>query len=161
MILSALMMSMDGKGKATAMSKDNRRAERVALKLSVSVKLLDGKTDTVLAGPVQGEARDFSPLGLALSLASVRIENYHLFFSCQDNPSHILKIGFELPDEPGAVIEVPARPVWYDRDKESPERRALFGLEFQLSPKDEVIKKLVKELFSPGKAPSSWWGKIF
>ena len=155
------MMYMDGKGKTAVMSKEIRRAERVTIKLSVSVLLLDENTDTVLAGPVQGEARNFSPMGLALSLASVRIDNYHLFFTCQDNPSHILKIGFELPDAPEAVIEVPARPAWYDRDKESEEKRALFGVEFLLSPKDEVIKKLVKELFSPGKAPSSWWEKFF
>jgi hypothetical protein len=143
------------------MTRDKRRAERVAVELSVSVCLLDEKTDTVLAGPVQGEARDFSPLGLALSLASVRIDNYHLFFTCQDNLSHILKIGFDLPDDPGTVIEVPARPMWYDRDKKSLEKRALFGLEFLLSPEEEIIKKLVKELFSPGKGPSSWWEKIF
>jgi len=143
------------------MTKDMRRAERVALKLTVSVLLLDGETDTVLAGPVQGEARDFSPLGLALSLTSVRIDNYHLFFTCQDNPTHIMKIGFKLPADPETVIEVPARPVWYDRDKTSEEKRALFGLEFQLSPKDKLIKKLAKELFSPGKAPLSWWEKLF
>ncbi|MFC1844918.1 PilZ domain-containing protein [Thermodesulfobacteriota bacterium] len=141
--------------------KEIRRAERVALKLTVSVSLLDGETDTLLAGPVQGEARDFSPLGLALSLASVMIDNYHLFFICQDNPTYIMKIGFELPTEPGTVIEVPARPVWYDRDKTSEEKRALFGLEFQLSPKDKLIKKLVKELFLPGNAPLSWWEKLF
>ena len=152
---------MGGKGKTVAMTKDKRRAERVAIKVSVSVLLLDEKTDTVLAGPVQGEARDFSPMGLALSLASVRLDKYHLFFTCQDNPSQILKICFELPDAPDAVIEVPARPAWYDRDKESEEKRALFGVEFLLSPKDKVIQKLVKELFLPGKAPLSWWEKIF
>jgi hypothetical protein len=90
--------------------RDKRRAERVALKLTVSVSLVDGKTDTLLAGPVQGEARDFSPLGLALSLASVMIDSYHLFFTCQDNPTHIMKIGFKLPNDPETVIEVPARP---------------------------------------------------
>jgi len=141
--------------------RDKRRAERVALKLPVSVTLLNGETDTLLAGPVQGEARDFSPLGLALSLASVMIDNYHLFFACQDNPSYILKIGFELPADPETAIEVPARPVWYDRDKTSEEKRALFGLEFQLSPKDRAIKNLVKELYLPGNTPLSWWEKLF
>ena len=129
--------------------------------MSVSVLLLDEKTDTILAGPVQGEARNFSPMGLALSLASVRIDNYHLFFTCQDNPSHILKIGFELPGDPKAVIEVPARPAWYDRDKESSEKKALLGVKFLLKPKDKVIKKLTNELSATGKAASSWWKKIF
>ena len=142
------------------MTKNNRRAERIKIKLSVSVLLLDDKTDTVLAGPVEGEARNFSPMGLALSLASIMIDNYHLFFTCQDKPSHILKIGFKLPSDPEAVIAIPARPVWYDRDKESSEKKALLGVEFLLPPKDK-IKKLVKELHTAGKAPSSWWEKIF
>ena len=142
------------------MTKDKRRAERIKIKLSVSVLLLDDKTDTVLAGPVEGEARNFSPMGLALSLASIMIDNYHLFFTCQDKPSHILKIGFKLPGDPEAVIEIPARPVWYNRDKESSEKKALLGVEFLLPPKDK-IKKLVKELHTAGKTPSSWWEKIF
>jgi hypothetical protein len=143
------------------MTKNNRRAERIKVKLSVSVLLLDKKTDTVLAGPVEGEARNFSPMGLSLSLTTIMIDNYHLFFTCQDKPSHILKIGFKLPGDPGTAVEVPARPVWYDRDKQSPEKRALLGVEFLLPPKDKIIKKLAKELFAAGKAPSSWWEKIF
>ena len=135
-----------GKGKKLSMTKDNRRAERIKVKLSVSVLLLDDKTDTVLAGPVEGEARNFSPMGLALSLANIMVDNYHLFYTCQDKPSRILKIGFKLPDDPEEAVEVPARPIWYDRDKESSEKRALLGLEFLLPPKDKIIKKLAKEL---------------
>ncbi len=143
------------------MIRENRRAERFKIKLPVSVLLLDDWTDTVLAGPEEGEARDFSPIGLALSLANIRIGNYHLFFACQDNPSHLLKIGFKLPGDPKAIIEIPAKPIWYDRDKESQDKRALLGVKFLLSPNDKVIKKLVKEIFAAGKAPSSWWKKIF
>ena len=66
-----------------------------------------------------------------------------------------------LPGDPEAAIEVPARPVWYDRDKESSEKKALLGVEFLLVPQDKAIKKLVKELSAAGKAGSSWWKKIF
>ncbi len=143
------------------MASDKRRAERIKIKLSVSVLLLDNKTDTVLAGPVDGEARNFSPMGLALSLVNIRINNYHLFFACQDNPAYILKIGFKLPGDPGAAIEVPAKPIWYDRDKESKEQKALLGVEFLLKPKDKIIKKLAQELSEAGTAPTSWWQKYF
>ena len=64
------------------MTSDKRRAERIAIRLAVTVLLMDEKTDTVLAGPVDGEARNFSPMGLALSLDNVMIDNYHLFFAC-------------------------------------------------------------------------------
>ena len=142
------------------MTQEKRRAERIKIQLPVTVLLLDNKTGTVLAGPVEGEARNFSPAGLALSLANIRIDNYHLFFTCQDNPSHILKIGFTLSGDPETVVEVPARPIWYDRDKQSPEeKKALVGVEFLLKPKDWVIKKLAKELSAEGKAPTSWWQK--
>ena len=141
------------------MVQEKRRAERIKIKLPVTVLLLDDKTGTVLAGPVEGEARNFSPIGLALSLASIRIDNYHLFFVCQDNPSYILKIGFTLSGDPETAISIPARPVWYDRDKESLEKKALLGVEFLLKPKDKVIKKLTKELSAAGKAPTNWWQK--
>ena len=143
------------------MKLDKRRAERIEIRFPVSVLLLNEKTETVLAGPVEGEVRNFSPMGLSLSLANIMIDNYHLFFACQDTPSRILKIGFTLPEDPEATIEVPARPIWYDRDKKSPGKRALLGVEFLLPPRDKVIKKLAKELFAEGKTPSSWWEKFF
>jgi len=109
---------------------------------------------------VQGEARNFSPMGLALSLKNIKIDNYHLFFTCQDNPSHILKIGIVLPDDFETTISIPGRPVWYDRDKEFPEeKRALLGVEFLLKPNDQVIKKLSKELSAAGEGPTNWWQK--
>ena len=143
------------------MKLDKRRAERIEIRFPVSVLLLNEKTETVLAGPVEGEVRNFSPLGLSLSLANIMIDNYHVFFACQDTPPRILKIGFTLPEDPEVTIEVPARPIWYDRDKKSPGKRALLGVEFLLPPRDKVIKKLAKELFEAGEAPSSWWKKIF
>jgi hypothetical protein len=142
------------------MIQENRRAERIEIKLPVSVLLLDDKTGRVLAGPAEGEAKNFSPIGLALSLANIRMDNYHLFFICQDNPSYILKIVFKLPDDPETLFEVPARPVWYDRDKELPEeKKALLGVEFLLNQQDKIIKKLGKALSATGKAPISWWQK--
>ena len=143
------------------MALDKRRVERIKTRLPVTVLLLDEKTDTVVAGPIEGEARNFSPMGISLSLANIMIDSYHLFYACQDTPSRILKIGFKLPENLEVTIEVPARPIWYDRDKKSPGKRALLGVEFLLSPKDKIIKKLTKELFAAGKAPSSWWKKFF
>jgi hypothetical protein len=139
------------------MVQEKRRVERIIIKLPVSVLLLDEKTGTVLAGPVEGEAKNFSPIGLALSLANIRMDNYHLFFTCQDNPSHILKIGFTLSGDSETTISVPARPIWYDQSKE--EKRALLGVEFLLKPNDKAIKRLARALPAAGKVPTSWWQK--
>ena len=143
------------------MFKEKRRAERVKVKLPVSVTLRDNKSDTTLAGPVEGQARDFSPVGIALVLTNISIDGYHLFFTCQDNSTHILVIGFTLPDDEGTVIEVPARPVRYDLERKSKETKVVLGLEFLLSPKDQLLKKLTRKLFPGEKAPVSWWEKIF
>ena len=114
---------------------EKRRAERISVNLPVSVKLVDKKTGSVLAGPVDGKARNFSPMGLALSLANI-------------------------PGDTESAIEIPAKPVWYDRDKVTPEKkRALLGVEFLLKPKDRGIKKLVKELAQESESPKSWWQK--
>ncbi len=57
-------------------------------------------------------------------------------------------------------MEVPARPIWYDRDKEFPEeKKALLGVKFLLKPNDWIIKKLAKELTAKGETPTSWWQK--
>jgi len=142
------------------MTEEKRHAERIPVKLAVSVELVDNKTGNVLAGPVEGEARNFSPGGLALSLANIRMDRYHIFFSCQDNPAHILKIQITLPGDPRTTVEIPARPAWYDRDKDSKkEKRALLGVEFLLKSKDGQIQKLVKRFSAESKAPASWWKK--
>jgi PilZ domain len=143
------------------MFKEKRRAERVKVKLPVTVTLLDKKTNTILAGPVEGQAKDFSPVGIALVLANISIDNHHLFFTCQDNSTHILQIGFTLLDAERTVVEVPARPVRYYLDMESKEKKVVLGLEFLLPPKDQSIKKLTRNLFPGEKAPASWWEKIF
>ena len=142
------------------MFREKRRAERIKIEVPVTVELYDEKADTVLAGPVEGEVKDFSPMGIALSLANIMMDQYHIFFTCQDNPSHIMRIIFTLPDEPKAILPVPARPVWYDRDRTSTEKKALLGAEFLLKPKDKVIKKLTKGLFAESRTPASWW-RIF
>ena len=142
------------------MTKEKRRAERIEIKLPVTVLLLDNWTGTVLTSPVDAVATNFSPMGLALSLANIRVENYHLFFACQDNPSYILKIKITLPGDSETSVKVPARPIWYDRDKETTgQKRALLGVEFLLKPTDKVIRKLAKELSAEGEAPTSWWQK--
>jgi hypothetical protein len=143
------------------MFKEKRRAERVKIKLPVTVTLLDNKGDIILAGPVEGQAKDFSPVGIALMLTNINVDNYHLFYTCQDNTTHILLIGFTLPDEEGTVIEVPARPVRYDQVREAKEKKVVLGLEFLLPRKDQRLKRLTKSLFPGEKAPASWWEKIF
>jgi hypothetical protein len=143
------------------MFREKRCAERIDIRLPVSVLLLDEKSSTALAGPADGEAKNFSPVGMAITLANIKIDRYHIFFTCQDNPSHILSISIQLPGEPGEVLEVPAEPVWYDRDKESKGKRALIGVKFLLAPKHKVIKKLAKKLSHAEKEPLSWWDKIF
>ena len=145
------------------MIQEKRRAERIDIQMPVTVLLWDDETGKALAGPAPGEAKNFSPTGLALTLANIMIDKYHLFFTCQDNPSRILKIGFTLSGDPETTVEVPARPVWYDLVKETAdERRAMMGVQFLLNPKDKAIKKLVNEFSRTGKAPTSWWQiKIF
>ncbi len=61
------------------MNQEKRRAQRIKVQLPVTVLLLNDKTGKVLAGQVEAVAKNFSPMGLALSLANIRIDNYHLF----------------------------------------------------------------------------------
>ena len=51
------------------MIQENRRAERIAIKLPVSVSLADDKTGSVLAGPVQEVVE--------LTFGSMSLKTYH------------------------------------------------------------------------------------
>jgi len=143
------------------MSIDKRRFNRISVELPVTIYLFDSKGKTRLGEPLEGRVKDFSPVGAALNVATILLNGSHLFYTCQDNPEMIIELVFELSDSREEVIDVPARPVWFDRDLDSDKKQFVIGLEFLISAKSKEIKSLCREVCQDEMMLVSLWKKLF
>lgn len=143
------------------MTSDNRRAKRVPVELPVKVYLFDNKGKTRIGDPLAGCIRDFSPLGAALTVATILLNGKHLFYTCQDNPDIVLELAFELSGSPEEDIIVPAVPVWFDRDLGSEKKQFAVGLKFLANARSPEIKILSKKACKDETMLVSLWRKFF
>ena len=101
------------------MTKDKRRAKRISVELPVTVYLFNNKGKTRMGSSMTGHIKDFSPIGVALTVATILIDGQHLFYGCHDNHDIVLVLEFELGDRAEKTITVQGFPVWFDRDLDS------------------------------------------
>jgi len=143
------------------MTSDKRRAERLSVELPVTAYLFDRKTNRRLGDPVVGLIKNFSPVGAALTLATIMFSGKHLFYTCKDNPDIVLELAFELGGTPEIVITVPAAPVWFDRELDSETKQFVVGVNFLMSARSQEIKTLSKEAGKDEKRLVALWKKFF
>ena len=143
------------------MTSDKRRFKRISVELPVKVYFLDNKGKKRLGEPLDGRIHNFSPCGAALSVATILLNDRHLFYTCQDNPDILLELVFELSGKEQTVINVPAAPVWFDRNLDSEKKQFVVGLEFLLPAKSKEIKSLCREACQDETMLVSLWKKIF
>jgi hypothetical protein len=138
-----------------------RRAKRISVELQVSVCLFDNRRQARIGDALAGRIKNFSPLGAAMTVATIMLEGRHLFYSCTDNPDIVLELVFALDGLPEKIITVLATPVWFDRDLESDKARFDVGLKFLADPKSQEIKTLSQEACKDEKRLVSLWKKLF
>lgn len=143
------------------MTSDMRRAKRISVELPVTVYLFDNKRKARIGDALPGRIKDFSPLGAAMSVATIMLEGRHLFYTCSDNPDIVLELSFELSAYPDKIITVPATPVWFDRDLESDKTQFDVGLKFLANAKSPEIKILSQEACKDEKKLVSLWKRLF
>ena len=143
------------------MNSDKRRAKRISVELPVTVYLFDNKEKTRIGEPLAGCISNFSPIGAALTVATIMLNGKHLFYTCNDNPDFLLELAFELNGSPEIIITVPSIPVWFDRDLASDKKQFAVGLKFLADAKSPEIKILCKEACSDEKMLVSLWKKFF
>jgi len=143
------------------MTLDKRRAKRISVELPVTIYLFDNKEKTRIGQPLAGCITDLSPIGAALTVATIMLNGKHLFYTCNDNPNFLLELAFELSSSPEIIITVPATPVWFDRDLESDKKQFAVGLKFLADAKSPEIKILCKEACKDEKMLVSIWKKFF
>ena len=143
------------------MTRDKRRFKRISVELPVSVYFFDKKGKVRLGEPLSGRVKDFSPVGAALNVATIQLNGRHLFYTCQDNPDIMLELVFELDGNREKKINVPAMPVWFDRDLDSDNKQFVLGLEFLISARSQEIKSLCREACQDETMLVALWKKLF
>ena len=143
------------------MTRDKRRFKRISVELPVSVYFFDKKGKVRLGEPLSGRVKDFSPVGAALNVATIQLNGRHLFYTCQDNPDIMLELVFELDGNREKKINVPAMPVWFDRDLDSDNKQFVLGLEFLISARRQEIKSLCREACQDETMLVALWKKLF
>jgi len=143
------------------MTSDKRRAKRLSVELPVTAYLFDTKINRRLGDPVAGLIKDFSPVGAALTLATIMFSGKHLFYTCKDNPDIVLELAFELGESPEIIITVPAAPVWFDRELDSETKQFVVGVKFLMSARSQEIKTISKEAGKDEKRLVALWKKLF
>lgn len=146
------------------MSSEHRRAKRInGDLLPITVVLRAGKEGAILAGPVAGFINDVSRYGIRFTVPLIRIGAHHLFYACHDNPSLVIHIEMDNPDEPGKNFSIPVRPVWFDRilHEEDEFKPFQLGAEFLADSENDQVRKFEKILAGRKKTGSGWLSKIF
>jgi len=143
------------------MTSDNRRVKRISVELPVTVCLFDRKGESRISEPLAGHITNFSPIGAALSVASILLDGKHLFYTCHDNPDIVLELVFELDRSPGEKINLPAIPVWFDRDLATDKKQFTVGLKFLAEARSLEIKTISQEACKDEKRLVSLWKKLF
>jgi len=143
------------------MTGDKRRIKRISVELPVTVYLFDNREGCRTGDPLTGHIKNFSPVGAALTVASIRLSGRHLFYTCNDNPDMALDLEFDLEEARGGRIAVQATPVWFDLDRDAEEKQFVVGLKFLASAKSPEIKSLSRSACRDEKRLFSLWKRLF
>lgn len=142
------------------MTDDKRRIKRLSGDVTIWLRLQDTVNENTLAGPTAGRIYNLTSMGAGIRLSQIHIDNYHLFFSSQENADFRLIMEIKHPAETEESFFVPVQPVWFNRVREEDARGNMpfqMGVEFRIDSKDDRII-LLKQLFS-GKTDS--WGSFW
>ena len=144
--------------------KERRRAARIDGRMSAALVLRQGRHGEGIAEPSPGKILDISLYGAGVCVEQIRAGSAHLFYSPQDNPSHVLHLEVEPPpDEEDAFepISIPVRPIRFDRvlGEENDPKPFHIGVEFLVDAADEQICLLVR-LIGEKHRGKGWWRTV-
>jgi hypothetical protein len=137
-----------------------RDAKRIAVEIPVKIFFFDSRGKTRIGEPLAARSKDFSPLGVALTVGAILHNGKHLFYFCQDNSDIVLELVFELSSGMDEFIAVTAAPVWFDKNLDSGQKEFSIGLKFLADTKSPQIKALCKEACEDEKMRLSLWKKF-
>ncbi len=142
------------------MGREQRRAQRHEVSLPISLVLKDVKEDIVIAEPIMASVNDMSTYGLRITVPRIRVGNYHLFYSFNDNDTRQIQVEVVDPER-AEKITIPAHPIWFDHIIAEHTKPFQVGLEFLIAPNSEEILRLHAIVKSIAKPSGGWFKKFF
>ncbi len=118
---------------------ERRRSQRIAVKMSVDL-LVSDESGKELAGPVKVELETLSHAGGSVVLPSMKADDIHFFYSCNDREDCSLIVRFV--DATGRRYSIFCKPVWYNKALDVEPVYYQLGFEFFRAEDREAIKRL-------------------
>lgn len=137
------------------MFEEKRRVNRTGDELEIAITLRSEEDkETVLAGPVKGILTNISSCGAGLVLNQVNVQQYHLFYTLQDDPTYLLYL--EIILESGKTFSIPVIPIWYDCDHHNKDMPFKLGVDFIPGPDNVAVKNLNQLMRERRKGRGGW-----
>lgn len=145
--------------------KERRRAARIDGRMSAALVLRQGRHGEPVADPTPGEILDISLHGAGVCVEQIRVGSAHLFYSPQDNPSHVLHLEVAPPSgEEGAFepVSIPVRPIRFDRvlGEDSDPKPFHIGVEFLSDAATDKQIHLLVRLVGENHRGKGWWRTV-
>ncbi|MBU0729542.1 MAG: hypothetical protein KKE17_04665 [Proteobacteria bacterium] len=129
------------------MEEDKRRISRIPGALTVSLTICDAVTNEKVAGPLNADLKDVTPLGVGVCLDQVLFENNHFFYAVFDSDLLSLFLEFSLPDESVEKQIIHVKPIWFNRNDDRNAHLFQMGLEFVHGTDSKLIETLMGVFF--------------
>lgn len=119
-----------------------RKHERMPVKLNVGICLYDMKTETKLTREVSCRLSDISRQGAGLKIPQILIDGKHLCYNALDSDTvHLILVFHDITDESASTV-IFAKPIWFDRDMEDTVLPFKIGVEFLVHASNELLKDI-------------------
>jgi hypothetical protein len=103
-------------------------------------------TGKVLAGPLRGRLFDLTNKGACLLLGEIMDDNYHFFYSTQENSLLFLNIFLGHTANPDEDFKVRALPLWFNIFQQGLLRNFIMGVEFTQDSEGNNVKNLLNSI---------------
>ena len=138
---------------------DLRRSKRYADFLPISVSALPKRSSAESIGPFSGRIVDISQHGACLLMTQVLHKTYHVYHTTKENEDSILQLHINIPPDL-LNLTLPCRPIWISPFQIEEIKAFRMGVDFLLSPEEEKMQRLEKEIKKKQKERDELWSSL-
>ncbi len=96
-----------------------------------------------MAGPLRGRLFDLSKNEACLLMSEIMDDQYHLFYSTQEDSLLFLNLFFDLPPTFDQHFQMPAIPLWFNIFQQGQIRNFIMGVEFTRNIEEKILRQLL------------------
>ncbi|MGB5684487.1 MAG: hypothetical protein WBM35_01650 [Candidatus Electrothrix sp.] len=111
--------------------------------LPIEITAQHAGTGKIMAGPLRGRLFDISKKEACLLMSEIMDDQYHLFYSTQEDNLRFLNLFFDLPPALDQHFKIPAIPLWFNIFPQGQIRNFIIGVEFTKNIEEKILKQLL------------------